>query len=429
MLNNELQELLSARFEGHTHSTDEAVWSAIEAELDAGQSDRAGIWFWIFNGLAATVLFGLMFQSGNRSTVSTESSGVQLSEIIQKETTSGEMNETNEIQANSNLENTESDADNFNSASSTEINDGTFQNSILPSTQTSQEKIIEPTVEPANLVVPQGNLEESMVIPTNEAPSYRDSDVDELPLKFLSSPKGSIITQKLNPTLKFDGVNRLRSRLPIHVGAEFTYLQRNRVAADAIATPGDSSYASSNDRLAYNRHFEFSLFSQFDFTMRFSASIGFGYSRTKFSFYDDTTTFVTTANPPMESMLKFFTIPLQTKFKLIQKNRFGLSTGLTFQSDFGSITHNELAQSGSSSTSGASMFEVNQSEATTKNTLNIRQFAFEPFVQFSLNFTPRISSFANFGYRMYVNQADKKVAPIGRLNYFNADIGLLFRLR
>ena len=125
MLNNELQELLSARFEGHTHSTDEAVWSAIEAELDAGQSDRAGIWFWIFNGLAATVLFGLMFQSGNRSTVSTESSGVQLSEIIQKETTSGEMNETNEIQANSNLENTESDADNFNSASSTEINDGT----------------------------------------------------------------------------------------------------------------------------------------------------------------------------------------------------------------------------------------------------------------------------------------------------------------
>ena len=53
MPNKELQELLSARFDGHTHTTDESVWSAIESQLDEEKSDRAAFWFWIFNGIAA----------------------------------------------------------------------------------------------------------------------------------------------------------------------------------------------------------------------------------------------------------------------------------------------------------------------------------------------------------------------------------------
>ena len=80
MPNKELQELLSARFDGHTHTTDESVWSAIESQLDEEKSDRAAFWFWIFNGIAATLLVGLIFQSSIRTGSLSSSSESQLAE-------------------------------------------------------------------------------------------------------------------------------------------------------------------------------------------------------------------------------------------------------------------------------------------------------------------------------------------------------------
>jgi hypothetical protein len=418
MPNNELQELLGARFEEHTHPTDEAVWSAIEAQLDNEKSDRAGIWFWIFNGLAATIFLGMMFQSIIPLDAPSRNQ-LQLTEEAFEESKSPE-------------------AEKAGVTKLTEANESGVKNSSESNKTTNQErsenKVVRLNNNSSHLHRATGNE----FLASNEAPAeIKDSDIevstprDE---KYVELPVGSLSYHERSSTPETGTINHLLptksqknsgnyfKRLPIHLGGEFTYLQRSR-ASDSPPAPLNSSYTHVSNQLASKRHFEFSLFSQFDFTRRFSASIGLGYSRSRYKSNIDLVSTTSFSSTTMDSEFQLITIPLQAKFTIFERSRFALSTGLTFQGEFGRLDHSEQIMQ-----EDWTLASPLEDESLTKSQLSFRQFTLEPFVQLSVHITTRISTFANLGYRTYLKQSNPEIA-LKPLNYFNTGVGLQFRLR
>ncbi|MCJ8292028.1 MAG: hypothetical protein HRT58_19275 [Crocinitomicaceae bacterium] len=413
MPNKELQELLSARFDGHTHTTDESVWSAIESQLDEEKSDRAAFWFWIFNGIAATLLVGLIFQSSIRTGSLSSLSESQLAEDrvkqeVKIEPVSNQSESSNKEKSILNESSSNESKTNHLIQTKTAIRVSTSLRHTSKSTESSQSTnaISTPLIGTVNNNSRVDNLKTRIL--TTSFPAPRISEV--LP-KSTSRNSGDFF-----------------QRLPIHLGAEFTYLHRTRTETDWLAV-ANTDYASVNSRLATNRHFEFSLFSQFDFTKRFSASIGIGYSSSKHSISPSSPSLFNT-DPIMTGVTKsdqrILTIPIQAKFAFFQKNRFALSTGLTFQGEFGRTLHSDIEQETSVSTNVAPL-QVYESEViVTKH--RIQQFAFEPFLQLSVGISPRISTFANLGYRTYFGQAKTGSISPNKLSFINADIGINYRI-
>ena len=435
MPNKELQELLGARFEGHTDTTNESIWSAIESQLDAGKSNRAGFWFWIFNGFAATLFVGLMVESVFPAQYS--------SDLSQDQTTKSTVKQeviTEQVQTNSDIS---------KGAISVEKNIEKERNSEVEKGVISAETKIEKGGNYTEIRAPFVD-EKFSNNKMDQFPNIRNFETKES--KFLSESnvlKSTEIKQEITqqlpitdlfptntkscPELLISGAPILLDQqkysalkhLPIHLGLELTYLREPRSETDMLAL--DTGFLWMNNELEKNRHFEFSILSQFDLTKRFSTSLGFGYSSS--TFVSDTSStaasFSNTTPDPTKSNQQLFTIPVQAKFAFIQKNRFSLSLGLTFQGEFGRVKYSEpVIQTGI--TTGAPQNLSEASSIVTKK--RIQQFALEPFIQFSIGISPRFSTFANLGYRSYFGQSiTGSTLPI-ELNYLNADIGIQFRI-
>lgn len=436
MPNNELQELLGARFDRHTHPTDESVWNAIEAELDEEKSDRAGIWFWIFNSIAATLIVGLMFKPyfSDETKVDTKS------HLVAKNTNAS-INTTAKQSA------TKSHTEDSNSP---ELENGAIQNAIPVQDN-------EPLKNRFHVMDSGISLADNAPAPTadlnilNERKTDRikeqSSTLDQIEtaenhtasnLPFLSLRLPANNLQLANPLSEslLDKNNYLK-RLPIHVGVEASYLNRLR-STNTSTTSVDTSLLGVFDQLATNRQFELSLFTQFDFTRRFSASVGFGYSESVFSSKESWSTSGDNSVPPQTSsysstytakkdaFLRVFAIPIQAKYTFFTKGRFNFSGGLTFQSEFGTIDYSLLLQESSLSI-GSSPVDLS-SESSSSDKYKFRQYAIEPFAQFSFQISPRFSSYVNVGYRNYLKTAQLGSLP-SKLNFFQSDFGVLFKIR
>jgi hypothetical protein len=414
MPNKELQELLSARFDGHTHTTDESVWSAIESQLDVEKSDRSAFWFWTFNGIAATLLVGLIFQSSMRTGSLSSLSKSQLAEDRVKQEVKIEP-----VSNQSELLNKEKSI--FNESSSNESK----TNHLI---QTKTASGVSTPLRHISKSTESSQSTNAISTPLIGTANNNNSQIDNLKTRILTTSFPAQIISEVLPKSTSRNSGDFFQRLPIHLGTEFTYLRRTRTEIDWIAI-ANSGYASVNSQLATNRHFEFSLFSQFDFTKRFSASIGIGYSSSKLSIDDPSpSSFLTDTMiaGAAKSDQRILTIPIQAKFAFFQKNRFALSTGLTFQGEFGRTLHSDIEQETSVSTN-LDPSQVNESIVIVAKH-RIQQFAFEPFLQLSVGISPRISTFANLGYRTYFGQAKEGSISPNKLSFINADIGINFRI-
>ena len=414
MPNKELQELLSSRFDGHTHATDESVWSAIESQLDEEKSDRAAFWFWIFNGIAATLLVGLIFQSSIRTGSLSSFSESQLAEDRVKQ-------EVKIEPVSNQSESSNKEKSILNESSS---NESKTNHLIQTKTATRVSTPLRHTPKSTEPSQSTNVISTSLIGTVND----NNSRVDNLKTRILTTSFPEPRISEVPPKSTSRNSGDFFQRLPIHLGAEFTYLHRTRTETDWLAV-ANTDYASVNSQLATNRHFEFSLFSQFDFTKRFSASIGIGYSSSKHSISPSAPSSFNT-DPIITGVTKsdqrILTIPIQAKFAFFQKNRFALSTGLTFQGEFGRTLHSDIEQETSVSTNVAPL-QVYESEViVTKH--RIQQFAFEPFLQLSVGISPRISTFANLGYRTYFGQAKTGSISPNKLSFINADIGINYRI-
>jgi hypothetical protein len=446
MSNNELQEILGARFKEHTHPTNDAVWSAIEARLDEDQSNRKGIWFWIFNGLAATVLFGCMIHTtGSKEQFETEQVLTSSKIVLNQEEATADIERTTSRQQESasSSENAQGDspsASKMNTPGTNEFGENQIERARekdVKFTSYNSNKTLKRTTNTehnlGNNHLPDTQLDNGSTtrietIDRSDNPKERDITIGPLAHLTLAKsmcPERAICTQDFS---NFSPNDR-SIELPIHLGLEFSYLKRTGtfVNTSAAGSAQDTSNFATTDQLADNRHFEISAFGQFDFTKRFSTSFGLGYSRSLSSF-ESLVSNSTFASVPVtkKSELQLITVPIQTKFNIFTKNRFSLNGGLTFQGEFGRITFSE-EQSADISTTISTTSPTEESAIVGK--INIQQVGLEPYVQLSVQLTPRISTFTNAGYRMYVWQTDIPGAPQNRLNYLNVDAGLLFRLR
>lgn len=429
MPNKELQEILGARFEGHTHSTNESVWTAIESQLDAEKSDRIGLWFWIFNGIAATFLIGILIQSGIRTEIS---SNTQISKTAtQKEIrnekieNSTALNEINQSSVTTSLSKTSSpensSVDNrriTNSSKNERVIENSLQQERDALVRDHQELKSEEPASSNNLTGQFASKQESVnsdqLNPLNRRTYSADlnrSDIIEILPKSLSAPRAPYFR-----------------RLPIHLGVEFTYLNKVRLssksAPSAAPTP-DTSYTWTNDELAKNRHFELGFLSQFDFTPRFSTSIGFAYSSSQYLKPTTPGTLTSTFDGPIEASQWLIAIPIQAKYAIYKKNRFALSAGLTTQMEFG---RNIYSESSIETSTIVTFPEPLSEEALIVTKQRIRQFALEPFMQLSIGISPRIKTYINLGYRTYIRAFNGSISQQSKMNYIHTDFGLQFRI-
>lgn len=422
MPNNELQELLGARFERYTHSTNETVWTAIEAQLNAEKSNRIGFWFWIFNGIAAFLLIGIMVASGiqtaplSKSQISTINSESKFEK--NKDQNSFELKEVpNTSIINSSTVNSTAYTKSTTSASLNDLQNGKLNNNSMIAfpTQQKSDEIIEQKSDQNQSVIAQKTIENPRSISATLTTRSISANLFEMKQNEIL-PKSLIATK--TPYFK---------RLPIHLGLEFTYLNYTRLGTKS--TPiiaADSSYNDyMNIQLGKSRHFEFELFSQFDLTPRLSASIGLAYS---FSTLDSIASIVIISgnlSSIITAKQQLFAVPVELKYAFVQKNRFALSLGMTAQTEFG---QNEYLKT-TYDNMGISGFPENIIEETTSiSNYSIKQFAIEPFIQFSMDISPRISSFINLGYRAYLHGTDEMENIQSTSNYFNSDFGLQFQI-
>jgi hypothetical protein len=440
MPNKELQEILSARFEGHTQTTNESVWSAIESQLDGEKSDRAGFWFWIFNGIAATVLVGLLFQSN----ISLESG----SSLSQSQLAKGTVKQEAKVEYDSNqYEVSKEENSVLTQSSSSESTTGSIQaRTIIPAdikvgkVSNSNEMNIalidkKPSTNKVDKLPPTRKKEENGSTYSQDSKTLAKTEINQeitqqLPIidLYSTNPRSGLeIHTSMSPNSLNKQKRSFLKYLPIHLGAEFTYMNSARTETNAGIVV-DTGYTFLNSELSNNRHFEFSLFSQFDFTQRFSASVGIGYSSSNYSIPDSQSNVAFSSTGLTLSDQRIITIPIQAKFAFFQKNRFALSAGLTFQGEFGRNSHTYIEQVLSvSGNLPTSQLQAEESIITVA-THRIQQFAFEPFLQLSVGITPRISTFANLGYRSYFGQAKLGITSPNKLSFINADVGINFRI-
>ena len=421
MPNKELQELLSARFDGHTHTTNASVWNGIESQLDANKTDPAGFWFWIFNGIAATLLVGLLIQSAiiNNSVSSLSQSQIAkeaVQEEIKVEQVPAQVDEPVNDQTNASISVITKVE---NGPNSTELSVGFVEKKTAKS---ATEKI--PSV---------GNNEKNRNLRLAESKVLNKKNIDQeitqqlayldiFPTNSRSCPEKLVSN---SPVLLHQQKGSFLKNLPIHLGIDFSYLRHTRIG-DEWFIPIDSNYSFANYPLEKNRHFEFSVFSQFDLSKRFSATIGLGYSGSKFV---NTSWGISASNDPLTDITmsnqRILIVPVQAKFAFLQKNRVTLSAGLNFQVELGRILSTYADQQlGASNSGGTTYSEM----STIEIKKGIQQFAVEPFLQFSVALYPRISTFANLGYRRYFGQTITGSNLPTKLNYLNTDIGVIFRI-
>ncbi len=419
MPNNELKELLNARFDGYTQSTNESVWSAIELQLDAKKSDRAGFWFWIFNGIAATLLIGLVFQSSFKGTSVSSLSQIQVENNTIKQEINEEQN-PNRSEVSKNENSALSDLSEGKPSLSEPSNSQQFAEESKTVILVQREiPVLKNTSKGIKSVPFSSNLSK---VPTQIAP--KNESMANLPTRPPESTGHTKITNFRTPTTIRNKSNYFR-QLPIHLGFELTYLQRSRTGTD-WPTVIDTGYQFVNNQLSNNRHFEFNLFTQFDFTKRFSTSVGIGYSSSKFDYQNSQLAILSSYSGSITADQRVLTVPVQAKYAFFQRNRFSLSAGLTFQGEFGRILYSEPKEE--SWTISISLPQNLSEEVIIITKQPIRQFAIEPFVQLSIGIFPRLSTFANLGYRRYFNQSESKNISPNKLNFMNADFGINFRI-
>lgn len=428
MPNKELQEILGARFEGHTHSTNESVWTSIEARLDTEKSNRIGLWFWIFNGIAATVLLGIMVESGIRTEIS---SSTQISKtaaqqkIGNKETeNSTEINEINHSSVHN------SPAENSSIENSSAYNRGVsnLSKDELKIKTSLHQKLADHTQSPQTLKNEGSVSFHDQKEHLAAEPKSEESDgVNPLIRRALSAELDQSRVFELLPKSLSAPRSPYFKRLPIYLGVEFTYLNKIRLSSKTsagVATP-DTSYKETNDQLAKNRHFEYGFLAQFDFTPRFSTSVGFAYSSSQYLKPTSIGAWTPLLDGPIEASQWLIAIPIQAKYAIYKKNRFALSAGLTAQMEFGRNTYSKS----SIETSTIVTFPLPLSEEVIIVTeQRIRQFAIEPFMQLSIDISPRISTYINLGYRSYIREFNGTVSENSKMNYINTDFGFQFRI-
>ncbi|NVK65045.1 MAG: hypothetical protein HWE22_10690 [Flavobacteriales bacterium] len=430
MPNNELQELLGARFERYEHQTNDAVWDAIESKLDKEQLGKIGIRFWLFNGTAIAMLVGLLIQSSvtsSSTSIATASSTVKHS---QKNDRSPEASviSAESVTASRNIKSAEQPSTEQHGIEAPQETAATHSTS---NTLHTAKKKNENTVLADQNVAHTVNLqdksrEENDQTTLDDAPS---SSFRPVLVSCLDPRKASTLKQDNNREIShstFSPKKRIFLKpIPIFLNAQTSYLNRLNSSVGESSTSSNVSVISNH--LANNRHFDFNLMPHFQFTPKVSAGIGFGYSTSSYSNSYQTVSNQGISKHNVRSEQSIYILPIQAKYTLLQRSKFQLNVGLSWLQEFGKTDYSITTlqeDTWSVISTPTAMTESNISAHVT-----FRQMSLEPFGQISYHFLPRFSTHFDVGYRRYLGDTQLGQNATERLHYWKAGIGLTYQLR
>lgn len=419
MPNNELQELLGARFKEHTHSTNEAVWSAIEAHLDNEQSDRVGIWFWILNGIAAVALLSMTV----RPYYIEEGTPQHSSHIIPDEKVNSVESETvNKLDRSK-----ETIAGSILKQTGADVNKASHISTPTNSTSSKTDITHKSLQDVKRVISKDHNAGSTNTFEKSKSSKLKEVEVKKHVIDSLPTIPYRALDTKSDISLSNTDINQKRNflkTLPVHVGLETSYMYRMR-QSDNPSGSSNSAQSWEFHNLANNRHWEFSVMLQFDLTSRLSASLGFGYSYS--SFFEDNISATSYSTPSTKAAdQEIYTIPVQAKYTAFRKGRLNFNTGLTFQSEFGTTNYSITSQQDTWTSSTATTNSLESTNLFGK--YKFRQFALEPFVQVSFNWSPRISTYLDFGYRHYLKPNQLGLSSQDKLKFVQSSAGISFRI-
>lgn len=395
MSSNALKEIISKRFARYTHTTNPAIWNAIETQLDEKKSDRMAIWFWLLNGLAASIFIALMIGSNESSPSLTHFTNSGISQTSEKRSNNDAKQSQNQkrlgqkLAAEVNMNFTEKTNSNFHEKSN---------------------------------IHPKNSLHELGLSAEIEAPQNTSVLVSNLTPK--SAQKIDVIPLKSTriPQLEWAIVSAKKSFRPsVWLSIQGTYLYGIPPVEPPIIT------VNMPQKPTLNRGTEFTFISHISMTRKCSLGIGFGYSDAKASttFLQETgtTTLLTTGDYQQFN----FVVPIQVKYNLLSRNKLIFSAGLNLQPEYSRLDVRTKTEAISSGTVSISEFTVLQS--SKKSTTSAAQLAIEPFAQIELLLHPRLSIYSSLGYRNYLAAAKFGDDPFESRNNLSGNLGIRFKIR
>lgn len=427
MPNNELQELLGARFERYEHPTDESVWTAIEAHLDDESSDKAGIWFWIFNGTAIALFAGILVSSAFSRVKSDQliTAGVLSEQSTKSDLPSKADADSGDQTLDMNhetLETIESEdakgtaiLENSNGISSRTDNgvSSKREQQNTPSHATAH--------PPIQTEIPsRSHTNASMLV------NILDQSDENISLLELRAPEPidqphpstcatTTLTSKKKMPLK---------PIPVFVDLQSSYLHRLKPSENPSVNPSDKSTIYS--QLATNRRFTHQLMFHAQPLPRLTAGIGFGYAQTTHNYDYQSVSNQGVQKTYIRAKQTMYILPIQAKFNLYQRKRLQLHLGLSWVNEFGKTDYLISSQQDtwlSTSTPTESL------QMSSNNNNSFHQSALEPFAHVSYTFSPRFSAHLDAGYRRYFRATQFGTSEMQRLQYTTATLGIMYQLR
>ena len=429
MHDNQLRNTLAERFEGYGSQPSDAVWAAIEGNLDQDKRKRGFFWWWIgFAGAAAAVIVLLL--------VTVESTSTKTSLSSDKKT----MSQT-ELQATENQ--------NTQATSNAEIDEDTGTMNSLNAPSSTNLPVNEQAQSPDFSVSTEPRVEgESSASPLisdnkNRTPEVVDQSVEE-PKENRSAITAGLEVREISPFLiGFEGHNRLSlvpPRLIIaprwELSAEVSTFSRApeiRTIKKSIVSPNTSDNtslttenlaepSSPNDIYAtHTRYAELQLTIRRNFGRRFQ--IGAGLS----SSYSKNIGKTVSGDYQFKTNIWSVGVPLHIRFTALKYRRFSLTPYLSILNEF----HFSSYSSEGVPPSNGSAFNTDPAISSV-SPIKQRGYAFgvQPSVELSYYATERLSFSTSFGYRNYFVRDYLGLNPsIRQPNYFQFAIGTAWILK
>jgi hypothetical protein len=391
MSNNALQEILSKRFSRYTHTTNPSVWNAIEMQLNEKKSNRAAIWFWILNGLAASFLFGNQVPLDVKFLSNLGIETIQ--EKLPREGSNRAQTDTQTIAA------------------------------------TDKNRMTKGYTKFTPDLNENGDKKDAASGESNEQPSLKSNPnilLENVP--HITPTLATKSVQKLDQFSRNHEPNgeinlNVKSRFQPSIWAEIqsSYLLGIRSPESSVIT------LNSAQKPSLDRRFEFTCMSHIELSRRFSLGIGIGYADASIQASGQLVSASSILVKTDDYRQFNLVIPVQASYTLFAHRRFELNAGIVLQPEYAQLS--VLSETEVTTDASISGFE---SLTTTESVMNLYkslQFGIEPFAEASLSIHPRISVKTSIGYRSYLTMLTLDDYESESRNNITFNLGVQYRLK
>jgi hypothetical protein len=410
MSNSDLNNILSTRFEGHTSTPSESVWSGIEAGLIEDEQKKKAIWFWFTGGIAAASVIGFILYGliGNAGSIDT-----QINPVAEKiEVTKGETSDkTKEVQQST--------------------NEKQKQTTVVTNNENEQKS---PAIAPLKYREPNPNLD------LNDQDFFRLNPIEGKPI--IALVEEVKIEAELTALGPID--NGMHRELEI---SHFPEERKNRSSrwevglnvigfvnttpysaytADEISSTAlpltDPGPLNTVAESSHRRYLEINGYIQKQISPRINAGVGVSASRANSGYSELILNGTAEYESNFERNYWAFGIPVTADFAFIQKGKLSVKAGISVQPEFRFISRSIVYESNvppNDIYTASNAFEAQENS-------NYKRFhiGLQPTLGVDYYVTTRMKLSLQAGYITYLFRDDYLRAKGVEPNYITASVGI-----